>query len=155
MNTHSLLRVTGHMYLICAGSGMAGQRGPLQACGPGYQALPPPWYAIPTRKTCFSDITARTIWNIPLDHLHLMWRQVHNKAVQVFFCLSLTQGTHRQSPFSTVEQALFAFLISTFLSKQKKTALMQRVWTAGKRWLPITWHFQPGAVAPVLAAGWI
>lgn len=122
MNTHSLLRVTGHMYLICAGSGMAGQRGPLQACGPGYQALPPPWYAIPTRKTCFSDITARTIWNIPLDHLHLMWRQVHNKAVQVFFCLSLTHGTHRQSPFSTVEQALFAFLISTFLSKKKNGA---------------------------------
>lgn len=82
--------------------------------------LTSPWYAIPTRKTCFSDITARTIWNIPLDHLHLMWRQVHNKAVQVFFCLSLTHGTHRQSPFSTVEQALFAFLISTFLSKQKK-----------------------------------
>lgn len=53
--------------------------------------LTSPWYASPTWKTCFSDITA--IWNIPLDHLHLMWRQVHNKAVQVFFCLSLTQNT--------------------------------------------------------------
>lgn len=37
----SLLRVTGHVYLISAGSVMAGERGPLQACGPGYQALPP------------------------------------------------------------------------------------------------------------------
>lgn len=28
------------MHVICAAPVMADQRGPLQACGPGYQALP-------------------------------------------------------------------------------------------------------------------
>lgn len=32
------------------------------------------------KQTCLSDPEVRTIWNIPLDHLHLKWRQVFSAA---------------------------------------------------------------------------
>lgn len=77
----SLLRVTGHMYPICDGLVR-------EALCRHVVLVIRPFLSLVCRsykKTCFSDPAVRTIWNIPWDHLHLMWRQVHNKAVQVFF----------------------------------------------------------------------
>lgn len=48
------------------------ERGPQQPSAPGYQALAAPGI----QETC-----SRTIWNIPLDHLLLMWYQVHNQTL--------------------------------------------------------------------------
>ena len=46
------------------------------------------------KETCFSDPAARSIWNIPRDHLLLMWRQVNSRDVQVSRCLSHMENTH-------------------------------------------------------------
>lgn len=85
------LRVTGHMYVICA---MAAQRGPHAGMWSLLSGLTSPLVCKSYKgETCFSDPAARTVWNIPLDHLHLMWRQVHSKNTSgLSLPLSLSRG---------------------------------------------------------------
>lgn len=82
--------VEGFKYLICVGSVMASQRGPLHVVLVIRPYLP--LVCKSYKETCFSDPAARSIWNIPRDHLLLMWCQIHSREVQV--SLSLSHGKH-------------------------------------------------------------
>lgn len=127
---------TGLMYLICAGA-----RGPLQACGPGYQALPPSGMQV-LHETCFSDPAVRTIRNIPRDHLHLMWCQVHCRAISFIFYLYHMQNTHCYQPPSSTFLASLIIIFNWHLSI-KKNGCWCRACCLNSRemFTTISWHF--------------